>query len=160
MNCPSFDIIAKTQFKFLELDFDFQLTKCCEHNWGYEMIYLNNKVGIKITYEFGEAYIFILLYKLIDGKLIENPHIIKNDTLLYGYGLDDIINLRNPSALIKPAYQYGSKSEYYDKEKGLTLYVSAFADNLKKYATDILNGNFEIFIATDKVVKERANKYQ
>lgn len=160
MITPNFDVIAKKQFKFLESDFGFKLIVCNKQNWGYEMTYLSDKVGVKINYEFSEAYIFIMLYKLMDGKLIENPRIIENSTILYGYSLDDIVNLQNPSALIKPAYQYGGGSEYYDKEKGLTLYVSAFANNLKEYAANILVGDFKIFKETDKVVKERANKYK
>ena len=155
-----FDVIAKEQFKFLESDFGFRLSKCDKEDWGYELIYLNNTTGVKITYEFREAYIFIILYKLVNGNLIENPRSIQENTILYGYGLDDIISLRNSQALIKPAYQYGKESEYYDKKKGLILYVSAFANNLKEYAADVLSGDFTIFNELDGVVKERANKYK
>jgi hypothetical protein len=154
----NFDEIAKEQFNFLESDFDFMLAKCQKEDWGYELIYMNKTTGLKITYEFQEAYIFILLYKLVNGSLIENPRNIKADTILYGYGLDDIINYRNPLALIKPAYQYGEKSEYCDEKRGLMLYVSAFANNTKKYTGDVLSGDFKIFVEIDKSVKERANK--
>src|SRR6185503_13198680 len=106
--------------------------------------------------EFQEAYIFIMLYQLVNGLLIDNPGSIKHDTVLYGFGLDDIINLRDPSALIKPAYDYGEESKYYDKERGLEQYVSAFAYNLKKYASDLLSGDFKIFKEVDKIVKERS----
>lgn len=155
-----FDVITKEQFKFLESNFGFRLSKCDKEDWGYELIYLNKTTGVKITYEFREAYIFIMLYKLVNGNLQENPSSIQEDTILYSYGLDDIISLRNSQALIKPAYQYGEESEYYDKEKGLMLYVSAFAHNLKEYAADVLSGDFQIFNEVDRVVKERANKYK
>lgn len=155
-----FDVITKEQFKFLESNFGFRLSKCDKEDWGYELIYLNKTTGVKITYEFREAYIFIMLYKLVNGNLQENPRSIQEDTILYSYGLDDIISLRNSQALIKPAYQYGEESEYYDKEKGLMLYVSAFAHNLKEYAADVLSGDFQIFNEVDRVVKERANKYK
>lgn len=156
----NFDQIAKEQFEFLELDFGFKLTKYQKKDWGYELIYLNKTTGVKITYEFQEAYIFIMLYQLISGNLIENPRNIKEDTILHGYGLDDIIIHRNPSALIQPAYQYGEQSEYYDKEKGLMLYVSAFANNLKEYASDVLAGDFKIFNKVDRAVKQRADRHK
>lgn len=150
-----FDAIAKEQFRFLESDYGCKLTKCQKTDWGFEMIYISPTTGIKITYEFQQAYIFITLYQLINGNLIENSGSINKDSLLFGYGLDDIISLRNPSALIKPAYQYGENSEYYNKKNGLLLFVAAFAKNLKDYAADIISGNFDIFKEADKIVKER-----
>jgi hypothetical protein len=160
MKEESFDIIAKRQFKFLESDYNFKLIECRAEDWGYELKYLNSKTGIKITYEFREAYIFIMLYQLLEGKLIENTRNINYNTILFGYSLEDIINIRNPSVLIKPAYKYGDKSQFYNKEKGLKLYVSAFASNLKNYAKDVLSGNFEVFKELNKIVKERFKRYQ
>jgi hypothetical protein len=159
MASKDFDVIAKEQFKFLESDFGFQLSKNDKEDWGYELIFLNTTTGVRITYEFREAYIFIMLYKLVDGSLMENPRSIQENTLLHGHGLDDIVSIRNPQALIKPAYQYGKESEYYDKKKGLTLYVTAFANNLKEYALDVLGGDFKIFDEANRVVKERIKRY-
>lgn len=159
MAAKDFDFIAQEQFKFLESEYGLRLSKCEKEDWGYELIYLNDKIGVKITYEYREAFVFIMLYQLIEGELQENPRSIEDDTILLGYGLDDLISLRNPQALIKPAYEYGEQSEYYDKEKGLSLYVTAFADNLKKSAKDILSGDFTVFPDLDKIVKERIKKY-
>ena len=50
--------------------------------------------------------------------------------------------------------------KYYDKQKGLTLYVTAFANNLKEHASDVLAGDFKIFDEAYRVVKERVNKYK
>lgn len=160
MTNKDFDIIAKEQFSFLKTEYEFNLLKCDKEDWGYELFYKNNTTGIKITYEYQAAYLFIMVYRLIDGDFCENPRNIKEDTVLYGYGLDDIINLQNADALIKPAYEYGDKSEYYDKDKGLTLYVSAFAKNLKLFSAKILQGDFTIFSDADKIVKERIKTYK
>lgn len=155
-----FDIIAQEQFKFLKSEYRFRLSKREKEDWGFELIYLNDTTGVKITYEYREAYIFIMLYKLVDGDLRENPRSIEENTILFGFGLDDIISLRDPQALIKPSYEYGEKYKYYDKDKGLFLYTSAFADNLKKYAKDVLDGDFTIFSDLDTIVKERVKKYR
>lgn len=156
----NFDIIVKEQFKFLETEYSFRLSKYHKESWGHQSIYLNETKGIKIIYEYREAYIFIILYQLKDGKLVENPQSIEDSTILYSYGLDDLIGLRNFQALIRPAFQYGEKSEYYDKENGLSLYMSKFAENLKLYAKDILFGDFTVFSELDKVVKSRIKKYK
>lgn len=159
MAAKDFDIIAQEQFKFLVSEYDFRLSKCEKEDWGYELIYLNDTTGVKITYEYREAYVFIMLYQLLDGEFQENPRNIEGNTILHGYGLDDLISLRNPQTLIKPAYDYGEQSKYYDEKNGLLLYVSEFAENLKKYAKDILKGDFTIFPELDKIVKERVKKY-
>jgi hypothetical protein len=38
--------------------------------------------------------------------------------------------------------------------------MAAFAANLQRYAADILRGDFTIFPALDKVLKERMKKFQ
>lgn len=159
MKNRSFDIIAKEQFSFLESEYNFRLSICNREDWGYNLIYMNDTTGVKITYEYREAYIFIMLYRLVDGSLQENPRSIEDNTILYGYGLDDIISMSNPKDLIMPAYEYGEQSKYYDKEKGLHLYTSAFSNNLKVYGKSVLNGNFEIFPRLDEIVKERVRNY-
>jgi len=159
MKGKNFDLIAKEQFIFLISEYNFVLLKSEKEDWGYELVYLNKTTGIKITYEYREAYVFIMLYQLDKGELRENQGSINDNTVLYGYGFDDLINLRNPQALVKPAYEYGERSIYYDKESGLLEYVSAFSNNLKKYAKDILKGDFTVFPDLDKVVKERVKKY-
>jgi hypothetical protein len=160
MESKDFDELAKEQFKFLKLDFECILSECKKENWGYELIYLNKTTAVKIVYEFREAYIFINLYQLVNGNLIDNPSTITANTHLHGYSLDDIITHKNRSALIQPVYQYHETSEYYDSQTGLALYVSAFANNLKEYGADILLGNFKIFSQLDSVVKDRASKYK
>lgn len=160
MATKDFDIIAKEQFSFLESEYNFRLSKCEKEDWGYELIYLNNTTGVKITYEYREAYIFIMLYKLIDGNLKENPRNIEDSTILYGYSLDDMIILRNPDDLIKPTYEYDEQSKYFKENDGLSLYADAFSDNLKTYAKDVLNGDFTVFPDLDRIVKERVKKYR
>ncbi len=159
MNNYKFKIIAEEKFSFLTSDFNFKLIKSYKCKWGYELLYLNEVTGVKIIYEYREAYIFIVLCELLNGKIVENPFKIEEDSVLHCYGLDDVINIQNPSDLVKPAYQYGKESKYYDKQNGLALYVATFANNLKKYASDILLGNFNIFKKLDRVVKDRTKNF-
>lgn len=160
MKNEKFDQIVQEKFNFLITDFGFKLADSREEKWGYNLIYLNSTTGVKINYEFREAYIFIMLCKLVDGNLIENPRNINEDTTLYCYGLDDIVDIINPKDSMKPVYQYSDGFEYYNKENGMSLYISKFADNLKKHAEDVLNGNFDIFWKADGIVKERARQYR
>lgn len=161
MKAPDFDTIAEERFDFLIKDYGFRLIQSKKQDWGgYELLFLNQTTGVQIIYEFQEAYVFITLYQLENGVLIENPVPLMISSAIHGYGLDDIISLRAPHDLLKPAYKYPETSEYFDKEKGLTLFVSAFADNLKRHAQDVLTGDFTIFDKLEKIVKNRITKYQ
>jgi hypothetical protein len=151
----NFDIIAKEQFNFLQTDYKFNLQICKKEDWGYELLYLNATTAVKITYEYRSAYIFIMIYQLKDGKFFENPRSINLKTMFNGFGLDDIVSIQNSKALIKPAYEYGEKSIYYDSNNGLTKYTSAFAKNLKTYGKKLLKGDFTIFSDVEKIVKKR-----
>ncbi|WP_004470873.1 hypothetical protein [Leptospira santarosai] len=158
MKKTSFDVLIKKYFKFLELDYKFHFVKSKKESWGYEILYLNKTTGVKIIYEYREAYIFIFLYKLVNGELIEDPGEIIQSTLLRNFGLDDIINIKNSSALLKATYEYPENSKYHNKENGWEEYISDFGKNLKNYASDVLTGNFEIFEKIDPIVKKRAKQ--
>ncbi len=160
MQVQDFDIIAKEQFHFLESEFNFRLSKSENEEWGYQLLYLNDSTGVKITYEYREAYIFIMLYKLKDGCLVENPRNIEENTSLNGFALDDVIILRNPEDIIKPTYEYDEDSEFFQEDDGLSRYTAAFAEYLKKHGADMLDGDFNLFPELDKVVKSRAMKYK
>jgi hypothetical protein len=147
--------IAKEEVNFLKTSFGCKLVKRRKHNWGYELCYVNSTTGVKIMYEYREAYIFFSLGRLINGKLVESIIAMDDKGVFYNSSLDDIIALRNPGAMMKPGWFYDDSSKCGDKENGFTLFVKAFAANLEKYAADVLNGDFEIFKDTSEIVKQR-----
>jgi hypothetical protein len=147
-------------FSFLTDDFNFKIIKSRDEDWGYSYLAVNDTTGIEINYEFTQAYVNIMVYKLIDGEIIKNTvQAIKNEDLINGFSLDLIVEVRNPKDLIKPAYQYGMESDFYKPKVGLKNYISLFAENLKKYAFDILNGDFSIFTQLDEIMKKKYKDY-
>jgi hypothetical protein len=145
----------ENEFQFLESEYDFKRNYSKKIDGGFEFLFLNKTTAVCITYEFREGYLFILLYRLLDGEFKRNPIRITAETELTGFGLDDIILLHNKDAIVKPVYTYGEKSEYYTEKDGLRHYFRLFADNLKKYGSDILSGKFDDFVGADKIVKAR-----
>lgn len=73
--------------------------------------------------------------------------------------MDWILTLRNPEAKIKPAYEYGINSQFYEKNIGLKNYADIVAMRLKEYGSDILKGDFSIFSTLDKMVKKYHKSY-
>ena len=94
-----FDKIVEDEFRFLSTDFGFHLDRCKKINGGFDILYINDVCGVHIFYEFREAYLFITLHKLQKGKFVDNPGQIRDDSVVTGFSLDDIIMQRNPSIL-------------------------------------------------------------
>jgi hypothetical protein len=151
----------KKNFKFLITEYKFSLEKeiIDDVNLNFQYINKNRSVGVKIVYEFRESYIFITLCSLLNGKLCENPKNINDNSKLICFSLDDIINLTDSQALIKPTYKYPDDSYIFTKKNGFSLYVKKFSENLRKYGKDILKGNFSVFPILDKIVKKRVKDY-
>lgn len=148
-------LIMTNAFNFLKTEYGFKLIKSKKESFGQSILYMNTATAVKLVFERRESYLLIVLYRLVNGVLIEDPLIIRKDTVLHGYGLDDVILLRNPSAVVGSTYQYPKESNYHDPLNGWSYYINDCAINLNKYAFDILRGDFTIFPELDKVVKKR-----
>lgn len=152
----------KRKFQYLKDEYDFTLSKEITEDWGNEIDYINNHlgIGVRVTFELRESYIFVSLCRLVNGKIDETPRNIDENTTLNNFSLDDIVRLKNPSAILKALYEYPEDSKYNESEKGFSLYVEAFANNLRKYGSEALKGNFnELIPKLDKIVRDRAKKY-
>ncbi len=149
-------LIITNAFRYLETEYSFKLIKSKKESGGvHSTLYMNTVTAVELVFEYRESYLFIMLYQLVNGVFIDNPVIVRQDTISHGHGLGDVILLRNPSALIHPTYKYPKESNYSDPLNGMSYYINDFAINLNKYASDILKGDFTIFPELDKLVKKR-----
>lgn len=127
---------------------------------GFEAYYENDFCGVSIVYEFKEAYLFIKIFRLIDGKKVKNSNLINDDTVFNCHSLDDLISLLCPQRLLKPAYQYPQNHVFNNAENGLTAFVDQFAKNLFEFATPFFLGDFDLFQKLNPMVIERVKKYK
>ena len=152
--------IFEETFDFLKNEYGFNTVLSKREDLGYYFTAINSTTGIEINYEFKEAFIQIVIYRLIDGKIVKNiTNAIKSNEPITGFSLEWILALRNPEAQIKPAYEYGIESPFYEKENGLKNYLSIVMERLKDYASDILEGDFSVFSTLDIMVKENYESY-
>ena len=152
--------VFEQTFDFLGKEYGFNTILSKREGGEYYFIAINSTTGIEIKYEFKEAFIQIVIYRLVDGKIVKNiTNAIKNNEPITGFSLEWVLALRNPEAQIKPAYEYEIESKYFDEENGLKNYVSIVAERLKEYASDILKGNFSVFDTLDMMVKENYSGY-
>lgn len=144
---------AKQHFRFLEDDYGCTLESSLTEKWGGELIYRNETTGIRLVYEVPSAFLFVFIYKLIGGEMVENPTPLLANSKITKFDFNDALP---DSAKMKPAYEYGSESLYFDDEVGLSNYLREFATRLQQYGKDALKGDFSILPKIDKIIKKRS----
>jgi len=146
-------------FSFLITDFSFTKVEERTENWGIEIKYANDTTGVKITYEYREVYIFITIYQLHNGVMLDLPSHVDKNTELYCFGFDDAISILASDKLLKPMYDYEEDSKYCDKKNGLKYYVGQFADNLRVIGKPFLNGDFSLLPQLKSIIIERIEQW-
>jgi hypothetical protein len=148
--------IATNLFRFLESDYGYVLESTREEFWGGEVTYVcqNNSVGVRLVYEFSHAFVFVFIYRLVGGVILENKFPITDESTITCIDFNDILD--EPMKM-KPAYEYGDKCEFFDETSGLRNYVKQSADRLRQYGNDLLSGDFIRFSVAEKAIKARAN---
>lgn len=140
----SFVEICKTKFNFLITEYGFSLAPVPRYLRLHRVIYLNKTTAVKVNLDQRENWIYLELYCLVDGKLVTNPIMISDQTKLNGYNLDDLLSIRCPDFDV--ANIIGKKhSEVLD----------FYSVMLREYGSDVLNGDFKIFIELEKIVRSR-----
>lgn len=149
-----FSECVKTHFHFLETKYDCKLQSSNTEDWGGEVVYLNQTTGIKLLYEFSSAFIFVFIYRLVNGKMVDNPRPVTEDSIIYCFDFNDALP---ESEKMKPAYEYDVSSDYFDDVNGISNYTRDFASRLETYGDDVLSGDFSILSKMERIIKERAS---
>ena len=145
-------------FQFLITEFDYELIEQTSEVMFYKLVFKNSTTGVVVMYESREQYIDIDLYKLIDGQIVKNvTHALISKEKIKGFRLDSIMKARNIRKQILPIHKYGEDSEFHG-DNGLSKWVALFAENLRSYAADILNGDFSSFEELDAQFRENYYK--
>ena len=150
-----FSEIAQEEFDFLEREFDYKVVEAKDKSGGCEVKYINRDagVGVKLVYEFASAFVFVFIYRLVDGEFWDNPLPICNDTDINCFDFNDYLE---DERKMKPAYEYGENSDYYDPQNGLRNFTKEFARRLQKEGKAILNGDLSALPAMASIIKRRA----
>lgn len=137
------------QFDFLR-NYGFQPKMKKVEAGTYIRVYQNSTTAVEVALEWVEQYLYVRLCRLVDGKIHDNPAVVRPDSKLYCFNLENLLLLTEPSLIVKPAPYEPLTSEQVEK----ILYRYAHA--VEKYAAKILQGDFEWFPRLEDLVKERA----
>jgi hypothetical protein len=154
MDKNAFFELCKKEFEYLFNEYNFKVFKKEKESWGYK-IYLNNSTtGIpKFNLKRNVYFVFLQICKLIDGEFAEHEGEIRPESKLNNFYYEDLLSIRSPESKF-PRYTNDTKLN----DELINKLVKHHADKLKKYAVDILKGDFAIFAELDKIVKVRAKK--
>lgn len=154
-----FTQIARDLFSFIETEYGYDLLECEDNNVCSYLIYTNTEVGVglKLLYEFSSAFVFVLIYRLVDGELRENIFPIDEKTEINCFDFNDTLEHNKK---MRPAFDYSEESKYFDSSNGLRYYTEEFAERLRLFGEKILIGDLSILPKVEKIIKDRAKEYQ
>ncbi len=144
-----FDLVIE-KFRFLIDEFRFKKGARKKEAGVYQIAYQNETTAVEISFEWRDQYIYVRLYRLINGTKQEDPIVIQHYSELNNFDLEDLLSLRKPSLKISPSI-FGRALSKQDIETILEKYAIA----IHKHAIDILQGDFSIFAELEKIVKSR-----
>jgi hypothetical protein len=142
----------RNAFSFLIDDFNFREETLEIDNWGLRLVFCNSTTGVRISYEPSEDSIFVVLIRLVDGKLPDYPVFIDEDTVLNYFDLQDLLSVRIP-CFKENNFELGEKTNSEIENS-----IKQIAKNLRTKAEDILKGDFSIFSELERIVKKRARQ--
>lgn len=139
-------------FSFLESDLDFRVVSSHSSNFDAEVVYMNETTGVKVIYEVRAAFVFVFICQLDDGRWVDNPQPLESDSRITCFDFNDALP---ENEKMKPAYEYGADSIYYDEKLGLVAFMKAFARRLERHGNAVLKGDFSLLSVIEKIIKER-----
>jgi len=154
MTKNSFFKICEKEFSFLRDEYNFEIVDKKELDWCYQIFLKNKLTGIIINFEFRDFYVYLKLCKLRNGKFVKDVGEIKPDSKLYNFDYENLLLIRSPESIF-PEY----KDETILNEELIKKVIKHHSQNLKKYASDVLKGDFTIFSELEQIVKERAKNF-
>lgn len=144
-----FKKVCTELFQFLEKEYYCNVT-IQEDYLGVFVTYQNKTTAVRVSYENREDGVFVLFSKLIDGKIPQYPVFLKTETRIHSFYLDDIVSYQSPvEGNNQKLHKENKKNELFNK-----LYYYSILT--KKYANNILLGDFNIFPKLEVIVKKRA----
>jgi hypothetical protein len=151
--CDAFERTCIKEFGFLTTDHGFKVATIDKDNYGCYITYSNDVVAVKVSYEIKDGGLFVMLCRMVNGKLPPYPIFISSEMTLNWFDLEDVVGLKNPSIELEPEFVDPVKPT----AKELKTNLKKYAEALKAYAADILGGDFSSFAGLEKIVKRRAN---
>lgn len=149
--------LATELFRFLENDFGFEVVEAAEDGQCGFVTYDCQKSGVAIRVEFDPEcqYLFIYIYRLVNGRRIEPKPPIRQDSKIDCIEFTDALASADQ---MKPGYEYDDDSPFFDEQNCMKNYIQEFAKRLRNHGKDFLRGDFRRFSKIETIIKKRTSK--
>jgi hypothetical protein len=152
----TFSHVSLEKFNFLVTEFAYKsVVKKKGTASVSRVIFRNATTAVEIGLEWREQYVYVEVYRLVDGKMEENPIVIHPESELTAFNLEDLVAVR-AQGLQLISQSPGTPLTRHDIEKILNDRAVA----LRKYGRDVLQGDFRVFRKLERIVKSRLSAYQ
>lgn len=138
---------CRKHFGYLIDEFGYREGAKEADSWTLAVYFVGQSAYARVSLEWEYSGVFVELGRVVNGQPMRNPIIIREDSELNMFTLDDVLALRAPDLGLSPIFK--SEPEIVSK-------IAIYAHALRAHAQDILVGDFSLFPALERVVKERA----
>jgi hypothetical protein len=145
------DLVSK-HFSYLRSDYGLEKIAVEKSSYECYVTFSNKKIAVQVSLEMKDGGIFVMLIRLVDGKLPTYEVFIRPDTAINHFDLEDVVDLKNPEFSLEQEYSDESYPTIQELEENLSKYAEA----LRKYGKDILAGDFRLFPQLELVIRRRA----
>lgn len=142
----------RENFEFLKDEYGFKTVSDVIDKDFCTIKMQNDTTGVSLNYETREDDVIVYLYRLIEGKMIEDKIPVSENIKLNSIELRFIIQFKKDDNSISTFQSQNSKS--------IDELIQNIVSDLKKYADDILKGDFDVFNKVDAIAKRRRLEWQ
>jgi hypothetical protein len=146
----TFEQIVRQEFKYLETDFNFHVHKVEKNVYGCFLIYKGLALAIRVSFEIHDGGVFVYIYRLKDGKIPEYPIFFDPKADFHIFDFNNLVLLKTNHPI-----EQNEQSVYEDGEY-MKCIIREYAESLRTYGADLLNGDFSVFPEIRKIVARRA----
>jgi hypothetical protein len=143
----------KKSFKFLEDEYYCSIDKIEKDSWAMSVFYKNATTAVRICLDQSGAGLYVDLIRLINNKFPEEPIYYRKNTKMDSFIFTGILKLRAPSLTIDEP-NLDDLVFNPGREKVISSVLRQHAGALKKYAQDVLSGDFKIFDKLNSLRKQ------
>lgn len=142
--------ICERDFEFLVEEFGFKKTKTKTDVDTPRIRYENDTTMVEVGVEWRELYFYVVIGRRDRKKTSEKDRMPRPEDELVSFNLEDLLTLRVPGYIVSSGY-FGQKLNRKDIER----IMGKYAQELRKHAADVLQGDFTIFPELEKIVRKR-----
>lgn len=142
--------IGEKDFQFLVDEFGFKKRANKTDVGVYRLPYENATTKVEIGFEWRDQYVYVLLGRRDVKKRKDARRLPRPEDELVAFNLEDLLKLRTG--------QYGVDHDRFGKaltRKDIKEILGAYGRGLREHAADVLQGDFTIFPALERIVRKR-----